>query len=220
MDHNRKALSMWEWWSKARSGIPVYDPWLDTYERDLKKAGKSVVLDLGCGTGADTQYLVERGYNVLAADYSRSALRSIQKYIGCGTEYVDMNDRFPFPGEHFQVIVADMSLHYFSNEKTVHVMNEIRRVLAPGGVLLARVSSINDTAYGAGSGRELEPRFYDHGGYAQRYLDEQDVKRYFELVGKVTFRETGMTRSRDSYYSYPKRMYEVRAQKGQKLAAE
>lgn len=213
MDHNRKALGMWEWWSKARSGKPAYDPWLDAYKSDLEKVGNSDILDLGCGTGADSHYLVERGYRVLAADYSRSALRSIQKHIGCKTEYVDMNDAFPFADGQFRVIVADMSLHYFSDAKTIHVMREIQRILVPGGVLLARVSSINDTVYGAGSGRELEPSYYDHGGYAQRYLNEQDVEKYFGLIGEVTFRETGMTRKGDSFYSHPKMMYEVRAEK-------
>lgn len=68
--------------------------------------------------------------------------------------------------------------------------------------MLARISSINDRGYGVSS-REIEPRFYDHGGYAQRYLNEQDVKDSFGLIGKCTFRETAMTR-RDSYYSRPK----------------
>lgn len=91
-------------------------------------------------------------------------------------------------------------------------MREIKRVLTHGGVLLARVSSVNDVAYGAGSGRELEKRFYDHGGYAQRYLNEQDVKDFFGLIGRYTFRENAMVRQ-DFYYSRPKIMYEVRVVK-------
>ncbi|MBQ7649341.1 MAG: methyltransferase domain-containing protein, partial [Victivallales bacterium] len=43
----------------------------------LDKAGK--ILDLGCGIGANTQYLIERGYHVLSADYSREALKSIER---------------------------------------------------------------------------------------------------------------------------------------------
>ena len=213
MDHNKKALPMWEGWSKYRSGVPAYDPWLDAYQNDLDRAKDKQFLDLGCGTGADTQYLTERSYSVLAADYSRSALRSIQKYIpGCETVYVDMNEPLPFRDGQFPVIVADMSLHYFNHRKTVHIMKEIKRILTPGGVLLARVSSVNDVAYGAGSGRELETRFYDHGGYAQRYLNEQDVEDFFGLIGKYSFRETAMTRQ-DSYYSRPKIMYEIRVEK-------
>lgn len=213
MNHNKKALPMWEGWSKYRSGVPAYDTWLDAYQGDLDQAKGRQVLDLGCGTGADTQYLIERGYSVLSADYSRSALQSIRRFIpGSETQYVDMNAPFPFSDEQFPVIVADMSLHYFDRKKTVQLMREIKRVLTHGGVLLARVSSVNDVAYGAGSGRELEKRFYDHGGYAQRYLTEQDVENFFGLIGRYTFRENAMTRQ-DSYYSRPKIMYEVRVVK-------
>ena len=35
-------------------------------------------------------------------------------------------------------------------------MREIKRILNKGGILLARVSSINDKNYGAGSGFEIE----------------------------------------------------------------
>lgn len=214
MDHNKKALPMWESWSRYRSGVPAYDPWLDAYQSDLERAKVRQFLDLGCGTGADTQYLIERGYSVLSADYSQSALESVRRFIpGSETRYVDMNALLPFGDGQFPVVVADMSLHYFDRKTTVRLMGEIKRILSPGGVLLTRVSSTNDIAYGAGSGREIELRFYDHGGYAQRYLNEQDVKDFFGLIGKYTFRETAMTR-RDSYYSTPKIMYEIRAEKG------
>lgn len=129
-----------------------------------------------------------------------------------GSTAVDMNAPFPFADAQFPVIVADMSLHYFDRKKTVQIMREIKRVLTHGGILLARVSSVNDVSYGAGSGRELEKRFYDHGGYAQRYLNEQDVEDFFGLIGGYTSRETAMTRQ-DSNYSQPKVMYEIWAVK-------
>mgnify|MGYP000041994864 CR=1 FL=1 len=39
------------------------------------------ILDLGCGIGADTLYLLERGYNVLSCDFSVEALKSIENNI-------------------------------------------------------------------------------------------------------------------------------------------
>ncbi len=213
VDHNRKALGMWDGWSRGRAGVPAYDPWLDAYAGDLKAHAGDELLDLGCGIGADTWYLLQRGYDVLSADYSREALRSIEAHLGGSkTAYVDMNERLPFPDGSFGVIVSSMALHYFDEATTCRVMDEIRRVLAPGGVLLARVSSMNDVAYGAGSGRQIEPHFFDHGSYAQRYLTSEDVSRFFGRVGELSFRETAMTRD-EAYYSVPKMLWEIRCQK-------
>lgn len=210
---NTKALPMWEGWSRGRNGSPVYDTWLDEYQKELERHKDSIILDLGCGVGADTRYLLERGFRVLSADYSRQALLNIQKYIpGSETKYVDMNAPLPFRDESFGVIIGDISLHYFDTETTISLMKEIKRILKPEGFLLARVSSINDVYYGAGSGREIEHHFYDHGSYAQRYMDERDVERFFGLIGTCTFRETAMTR-KEAYYSHPKMLYQIKAVK-------
>ena len=71
---NNGFVKMWDNWFKRRSSVPVYDLWLDEYKNIL-------MLDLGCGIGADTLYLLERGYNVLSCDFSVEALKSIENNI-------------------------------------------------------------------------------------------------------------------------------------------
>lgn len=108
MDHNHKALPMWNGWSRSRRGIPVYDPWLGSYLDELKLFKNESLLELGCGCGADTHYLCERGYHVLAADYSEESLKNVRKCIkNAETILLDMNDFFPFEDESFHVIIAD-----------------------------------------------------------------------------------------------------------------
>lgn len=212
-EDNRKALPMWDGWSRARRGVPVYDPWLKCYNNYLERVKEEPILDLGCGIGANTRYLIENGYRVVAADYSKEALSSVAEFIPeAETRYLDMNERFPFENAAFSAIVADLSLHYFDTETTVHIMREIWRILKPGGFLLARVSSMNDTYYGAGSGREIEPHFYDHGSYAQRYFNEDDLLKFFGMIGRIRYQEMAMTRD-EAYYSHPKMLYRVRAEK-------
>lgn len=211
--HNHKALSMWNGWSRSRSGVPVFDPWLDDYKDELEKYRNDLILDLGCGIGADTEYLIKNGYKVLSTDYSEEALKSIRENIpGSQTKYVDMNNPLPFEDNSFPIIVADISLHYFDRATTISLMGEIKRILKSGGYLLARVSSINDVNYGAGSGRQIEERFYDHGSYAQRYLNEKDVDQFFGIIGKYSFKEIAMTR-KEAYYSTPKMLYQIKVQK-------
>ncbi len=212
IDHNKKALSMWNGWSKYRSGKPIYDLWLDDYKSDLEKFKNSKFLDLGCGIGADTLYLIERGYKVISVDYSKEAINNILSNIkGSEAKILDMNEKFTFENNSFNLIIADISLHYFNEEKTKNIMNEIKRILNKNGILICRVSSINDKYYGAGSGTEIEKRFYDHGSYAQRYFNEDDLNKFFSIIGKFTFVEKAMTR-KESYYSMPKMLYQVRVE--------
>ena len=201
---------MWNGWSKSRHGKPIYDLWLDDYKKDLDKYKNTKFLDLGCGIGADTLYLIERGYKVISVDYSKEAINNINMNIKGGEgKVLDMNEKFTFEDNSFYIIVADICLHYFNEEKTKHIMREIKRILNKNGILLARVSTINDKYFGAGSGYELEKRYYDLGSWAQRYFNEEDLNKFFGIIGNFTFVEKTMIRE-EPFYSKPKYLYQVR----------
>ncbi|MEG1058647.1 MAG: phosphotransferase [Clostridia bacterium] len=203
-------MEMWDNWSEKRGSKPVYDLWLEEYEDILTKNKEQEMLDLGCGIGADTLYLLDKGYSVLSCDFSTKALESIKKYIpNSKTMYLDMMKSFPFEDCSYKIIIADLSLHYFDNETTIHIMKEIKRVLKENGVLLARVASVNDFNFGAGLGEQLEKNFYFEGDYTKRFFDEEDVNKYFGIIGEIESRETSMTRQEDEYLK-PKALYQVK----------
>ena len=144
---------------KYYTGKIIYDNWLDDYKQILSKI-KTSVLDLGCGTGNDTLYLVERGFKVIACDYSETALDKIRKELNkIETRLVDISEKLPFGDNCFDLIIADLSLHYFDEKTTKNIMKEIKRVLKPKGHLLARVNSIEDVNHGAGKGKIIEKKF-------------------------------------------------------------
>ncbi len=209
---NNGYVEMWDNWSKRRSSLPVYDLWLDEYKDIFDKNNE--ILDLGCGIGADTLYLLERGYKVLSCDFSHSALKSIEDNIkGSKTLYLNMMDKFPIEDNKYLVVIADLSLHYFDDKTTKHIMMEIKRILKNNGVLLARVASVNDFNFGAGEGKELEKNFYFEGAYTKRFFDLEDVNKYFGIIGKVEAKETSMTRAEEEY-SKPKKLYQIKVEKG------
>jgi SAM-dependent methyltransferase len=186
---------------------PQYDLWLDAYERYLSLAKEEPILDLGCGIGCDTLYLAERGYRVVACDLSEEALRRIRRYIPeAETKQVDMTAGLPFADGSFGAVVADLSLHYFAWNETVNAVNDIARVLKPGGALLARFNSVRDVHYGAGLGTELEPNYYEHEGRRKRFFDEPALRRLFHDWPIEALRETDMLR-----YGKPKRCWELAA---------
>lgn len=213
IDNDCGYVKMWNNWSKKRNGLPVYDNWLDNYKDILDNNKNNQILDLGCGNGADTLYLIERDFNVLSCDFSTEALNNIKNNIlNSKTMYLNMVDKFPFDDESFSLIIADLSLHYFDNETTIHIMNEIRRILKKDGILLSRVASVNDFNFGAGIGEQLEKNFYFEGDYTKRFFDQEDVNKYFGIIGTLEPFETSMTRNEEEY-SKPKVLYQIKVKK-------
>lgn len=197
-----------EYWNnthkKYNQGKPIYDHWLDKY-RKLFTNIKTPILDLGSGTGNDTLYLSEKGYSVIACDFSNEALESVKKYIPAAqTKLLDISKKLPFYDNMFEIIIADLSLHYFDNETTTEIMKEIKRILKDGGHLLARVNSVNDINHGAGQGKKIEENFYYVEGYNKRFFNLNDVNKYFSIIGKVKSKEAEMLR-----YEKPKKLIEI-----------
>lgn len=123
-----------------------------------------------------------------------------------------MLEKFPIDNDTYSLIIADLSLQYFNNQDTIHIMNEIKRILKIDGILLARVASVNDFNFGAGVGEELEKNFYFEGDYTKRFFDLEDVNRYFGIIGIVEAEETSMTRDEEEYLK-PKMLYKVKVKK-------
>lgn len=185
-----------------------YDNWLDNYQDVLKKCNTEV-LDLGCGSGNDTLYLIERGFKVLSCDYSEIALNKVKQEIpNSKTIQLDISQKMPFKNSSFDLIIADLSLHYFDEITTFNIMEELKNILTTGGYLLARVNSTADINHGAGQGEKIEENFYYVEGYNKRFFTIDDANKFFSKIGNVEIKEAEMLR-----YSKPKQLLEIKVQK-------
>ena len=117
-----------------------------------------------------------------------------------------MEEKLPFDDGSFAVTIGDISLHYFNDKNTKNLMKEIKRILTPNGILLARVSSLKDKH---GNYPEIEKGYYNKGSWAQRFFDEKEVKKHFGIIGKVEYKETSMTRD-EAFYRSPKMLYQIK----------
>ena len=95
------------------------------------------------------------------------------------TKNVELTSGLPFHDDHFQVIVASLSLHYFPWLKTMEILEEVRRCLAPDGYLLARLNSTRDDHYAPADKEEIGPNFYLVDGHPKRLFDRQSVDALF-----------------------------------------
>ena len=112
------------------------------------------VLDLACGVGRDTFYLVERGLDVTGVDASLNGLRAasqirLKHNLSAVLVAADAR-RLPFKAGSFEGVYCFGLLHEFTDEHkhedVEQVMAEIRRVLCPQGILVLTVLSGNPEA--------------------------------------------------------------------------
>lgn len=103
------------------------------------------ILEIGCGTGA---MLVEAASHfkvkLTGADISKHMLKTArQRLMYCGlNSKVDLcllkaDGKLPFPDEHFSMVCAESVLAICDENILPVLLNEVRRVLKPGGLLLS-----------------------------------------------------------------------------------
>jgi ubiquinone/menaquinone biosynthesis C-methylase UbiE len=170
------------------------DAWLERWQRVLDASQGSTVLDLGCGDGHDARFLTERGFPVIATDFSEKALELTRhKAPAAKAQNVDLTRGLPFPDASFGVIVASLSLHYFPWQQTTEILAEVHRCLPPGGHLLARFNSTRDHRYRIAEKQPLENNFYLIGGMPRRLFDKQDLDTLFEKGWEILTAEERTT---------------------------
>ncbi|WDV48009.1 class I SAM-dependent methyltransferase [Clostridiaceae bacterium M8S5] len=172
-----------------------YDLWLDKHKDLLESSKHLPIIDLGCGIGNNTLYLLERGFKIISCDFCQEALDKLSKNSGnVDTRCFDMKDGLPFKDECSKIVISDLSLHYFTWEKTKEILNEISRVLTKEGALLCRVNSLHDINYGAGDGLKIESNYYNIDGKLKRFFDESDVFKLFREWNITYHKETEINR--------------------------
>ncbi len=114
---------------------------------------------------------------MIATDISAENLTECSKSVPeAKLVQVDHGKPFPFADHSLPVILASLSLHYFSWEVTLQIASELRRCIQADGLLLARFNSTNDHYFGASSDLEIEPNFYQVGARTKRFFDEASVR--------------------------------------------
>lgn len=116
----------------------IFVPWTaDLIQRARPKMGDRV-LDLACGTGIVTRHiapLVGPQGKLVGLDISPDMLavaRSLEPADGPGVEWHEGSGmEMPFPDASFDLVLCQQGLQFFPDHQAG--LNEIRRVLAPGG---------------------------------------------------------------------------------------
>ena len=151
------------------------DNWMEKYKNEINNLEYKVAIDLGCGIGQDTKWLLDRGFDVTSCDISDIALNKLKELVpNSKTMQVDVKEKLPFDNNSIGLINANLSIHYFNMETTIKIFNEIYRVLKPNGLFIGRMNSDKNDEYIKETTKEIEKDFYyDYGRYFRLFNKEQ-----------------------------------------------
>lgn len=159
------------------------------------KPGESV-LDIGCGTGTlaiAAKRRVGPTGKVHGVDASPEMLvRACKKANKAGAEVVLQNgvvEALPFPDGQFDIVLSTVMLHHLGRKVRQQCAQEVRRVLKPGGRVLAV-----DFARPAEGKKGLLDHFHHHG-----YVNLDDMVALLTEVGLKTV-ESGAVGIGDLYF--------------------
>jgi SAM-dependent methyltransferase len=148
-----------------------------SYAADLfADAGVHSVLELGAGHGRDALHFARRGLTVTATDFSATALEQLADSAQnagiadrISTLVHDARDPLPLPDGRVDAVFAHMLLCMaLTTAQITALVEEVRRVLAPGGVFVYTVRHTGDAHYQTGTahGEDL----YEQGGFAVHFF--------------------------------------------------
>lgn len=107
------------------------------------------VLDAGCGDGRNLVFLLQHGFDCYGVDEDEAAVQMMRRTAERIAPHVPPErfavapiDRLPFPDGSMDVVLASAVLHFARDEHHwTRMVQELWRVLAPDGLLFARLAS-------------------------------------------------------------------------------
>lgn len=134
--------------------------WFLKYKKYICDVKNKNAIDLGCGLGQDSIWLLENGFNVISCDFSEKALNKFKEtYPEANIMNLDITDNLPFKSNTIGLVNANLSLHYFDFKKTIEIFDNIYTLLEPGGYFIGRMNS-DKNGYVNDDYIEIEKNFY------------------------------------------------------------
>lgn len=131
-----------DWWTGRRRWLRTMHnlvlPRLEYFDRIVQDWQGMSVLDLGCGGGFMAEALARRGADVIGIDPSAPAIEAARNHADATDLHIDYRvasgEHLPIPDGSLDCVVIVDVLEHVADPALV--LDECRRVLKPGGLLL------------------------------------------------------------------------------------
>jgi tellurite methyltransferase len=157
----------------------------------LQTAGLHSVLDLGCGAGRHTLFLAQQGLAVYGLDDAPNGLLAARQRLqtngqSAGLACGDMGD-LPFADAAFDAVVSVYVIHHNRLARIQRTVQEIRRVLRPGGLAMLDLNATASWRYRNERSIEVEPGTFiptegPETGVPHHYFDEAAARDAFSCL--------------------------------------
>ncbi len=136
------------------------------------------ILDAGCGGGRNLVYFLRNGYQTYAVDADEQAIGYVRTLASrLAADFSPENflvadvAALPFANEQFDVVISSAVLHFAKDEEHFNKMiEEMWRVLKPGGMFFARLASSIGIE---GRIRQIQKRWFSLPDGSQRFLVDE-----------------------------------------------
>jgi len=100
----------------------------------LTIGAETKVLDLCCGSGQATEYLVKSSQDVIGLDISPVSLQRAQRNVPQAKYVEALAEEIPFPDAEFDLVHTSVAMHEMKPAVLQQILKEVYRVLKLGGV--------------------------------------------------------------------------------------
>ncbi len=180
-------------------------------EQKYRVEDKSI-LDLGCGTGRNANYLAEKGNSVIGLEISKTALdiaKDRAKELGLSVDYRSSDIGYPYKIDDISIdIVLDITSSNSLNEVGREIyLTETNRVLKNGGYFFVRALAKDGNQnvknlLKQNPGREYDTYIIKEIGLKERVFSRDDfIKMYSQYFNILHLeKKTGYTTFNDRIY--------------------
>ena len=174
-----------------------YDAWAQQYDidanptRDLDKIATieslsrvdfSNVLEIGCGTGKNTEWLITKANRLVGLDFSKKMLAVALKKIKSGkVDFMDVNLNHEWPVNDYSFDLATVNLTLEHIEKLDHIFWSLHKKLTSGGKCF--VCELHPHKQAEGS----KAQFLKNGVKKELYIYQHSEEDYIQNAQKAGF---------------------------------